>query len=138
MTSPHSIRRPDPTRDSAVDLVRAGCVIAVILLHSLMVGVTVTAQGPVFENAGDSGWWLTPVSWLLQVMPLFFVIGGFSGSIALRRSRTRGGDGGGQRRGGRLSGHRSTLIHARRVGVGSPFCEGARMWEYFCGPVAGV
>ena len=52
--------------------------------------------------------------------------------------RTRGGDGGGQRRGGRLSGHRSTLIHARRVGVGSPFCEGARMWEYFCGPVAGV
>ena len=67
--------------------------IAVILLHSLMVGVTVTAQGPVFENAGDSGWWLTPVSWLLQVMPLFFVIGGFSGSIALRRSRERGGDG---------------------------------------------
>ena len=93
MTSPHSIRLPDPTRDSAVDLVRAGCVIAVILLHSLMVGVTVTAQGPVFENAGDSGWWLTPVSWLLQVMPLFFVIGGFSGSIALRRGRERGDDG---------------------------------------------
>jgi peptidoglycan/LPS O-acetylase OafA/YrhL len=93
MTSPRSIRIPEPTRDPAVDLVRAGCVIAVILLHSLMVGVTVTAQGPVFENAGDSGWWLTPVSWLLQVMPLFFVIGGFSGSIALRRSRERGGDG---------------------------------------------
>lgn len=84
-----------PYRDTAVDLVRAGCVMIVILLHSLMVGVTVSAGGPVFENAGDSGWWLTPVSWLVQVMPLFFVIGGFSGAVALRRSRARGGDGAG-------------------------------------------
>ncbi|MEJ1086964.1 acyltransferase family protein [Microbacterium sp. Mu-80] len=72
-------------RDHAVDLVRSLCVLGVIVLHALMVGVTVTAGGPVFENAGESGGWLTPTSWLLQVMPLFFVIGGFAGITALRR-----------------------------------------------------
>ncbi|UJP10931.1 acyltransferase [Microbacterium sp. KUDC0406] len=72
-------------RDHAIDLLRALCVTAVVVLHSLMVGVTVTADGPVFANAGDSGWWLVPVSWVLQVMPLFFVIGGFAGITAYER-----------------------------------------------------
>ncbi|MFC4137186.1 MULTISPECIES: acyltransferase [unclassified Microbacterium] len=72
-------------RDHAIDLVRALCVTAVVVLHSLMVGVTVTADGPVFANAGDSGWWLVPVSWMLQVMPLFFVVGGFAGLTAYER-----------------------------------------------------
>ena len=75
-------------RDSAVDLVRALCVLGVIALHALMVGVTVTASGPVFENAAESGSWLTPLSWALQVMPLFFVIGGFAGITSLRRGRS--------------------------------------------------
>lgn len=75
-------------RDTAVDLVRSLCVLGVIVLHALMVGVTVTAQGPAFENAAESGAWLVPVSWALQVMPLFFVIGGFAGITALRRRST--------------------------------------------------
>ncbi|MFJ4045379.1 acyltransferase [Microbacterium sp. NPDC089987] len=79
-------------RDPAIDLVRALCIGAVVVLHSLMVGVTVTSSGPVFENAGDTGTWLVPVSWMLQVMPLFFVIGGFSGLTALRAARRRGAD----------------------------------------------
>lgn len=81
---------PPSHRDHAIDLVRALCIGAVVVLHSLMVGVTVTATGPVFENAGDTGTWLVPASWLLQVMPLFFVIGGFSGLTALRAARGRG------------------------------------------------
>jgi surface polysaccharide O-acyltransferase-like enzyme len=72
-------------RDHAIDLVRALCVTAVVVLHSLMVGVTVAPDGPVFANAGDAGWWLVPVSWVLQVMPLFFVIGGFAGLKAYER-----------------------------------------------------
>ncbi|MFE6733459.1 acyltransferase [Microbacterium sp. NPDC057650] len=74
-----------PGRDHSIDLVRALCVTAVVVLHSLMVGVTVTPNGPVFANAGDAGWWLVPVSWVLQVMPLFFVIGGFAGLRAYER-----------------------------------------------------
>ncbi|MFD5225644.1 acyltransferase [Microbacterium sp. NPDC058342] len=90
MTSPSS-SAPVPTRDRAIDLVRALCIIGVVVLHSLMAGVTLGPEGPVFANAGETGFWLVPVSWLLQVMPLFFVIGGFSGLSGLRAARRRGG-----------------------------------------------
>jgi peptidoglycan/LPS O-acetylase OafA/YrhL len=78
-------------RDTGIDLIRALCVLGVVLLHAIMVGVTVTGSGPVFENASDGSWWITPLSWVLQVMPLFFVIGGFSGYLAYARLRERGG-----------------------------------------------
>ncbi|WP_223628606.1 acyltransferase [Microbacterium sp. EST19A] len=80
-----------PSRDTGIDLVRALCVLGVVLLHAIMVGVTVTGSAPVFENASDGSWWITPLSWVLQVMPLFFVIGGFSGYLAYGRLRERGG-----------------------------------------------
>lgn len=82
-----------PHRDRAIDLVRAFCITAVVVLHAMMVGVTVTAAGPSFVNASDGTTWIVPLSWALQVMPLFFVIGGFSGATALRRGRARGVDG---------------------------------------------
>lgn len=78
-------------RDTGVDLLRAVCVAGVVLLHAIMVGVTVSPAGPVFENAADGSWWIVPVSWALQVMPLFFIIGGFAGLVAYRRQRERGG-----------------------------------------------
>jgi hypothetical protein len=79
-----------PVRDRAVDLVRVGCITGVVVLHAMMVGVAVTAGGPSFVNASDGTAWIIPLSWLLQVMPLFFVIGGFSGATAFRRARLRG------------------------------------------------
>jgi peptidoglycan/LPS O-acetylase OafA/YrhL len=78
-------------RDTGIDFVRALCVIGVVLLHAIMVGVTVADGDPVFTNASDGSAWITPLSWVLQVMPMFFVIGGFSGLIAYRRARERGG-----------------------------------------------
>lgn len=80
-----------PPRDRGIDLVRAVCVLGVVLLHAIMVGVTVTEAGASFDNASDGTSWIAPLSWLLQVMPLFFVIGGFSGALAFRRSRAHGG-----------------------------------------------
>ncbi len=82
-----------PGRDRAIDLVRACCIAGVVVLHAMMVGVAVTDTGPSFVNASDGTAWVVPLSWLLQVMPLFFVIGGFSGATALRRARRRGQDG---------------------------------------------
>lgn len=85
--------RADPTRgerDRGIDLVRACCIVGVVVLHAMMVGVTVTSAGPVFENASDGTAWIAPLSWILQVMPLFFVIGGFAGLLAYRRHRSHG------------------------------------------------
>lgn len=83
-----STGRPKGTRDRGIDLVRACCIVGVVVLHAMMVGVTVTSAGPVFENASDGTAWIAPLSWILQVMPLFFVIGGFAGLLAYRRHRS--------------------------------------------------
>lgn len=88
----HRTIPPRPTtRDTGIDLVRAGCIGIVVLLHALMVGVTVDRTGPVFENAADNASWFVPLTWIGQVMPVFFVIGGFAGFLAYRRLRDRGG-----------------------------------------------
>lgn len=77
-------------RDSAVDVARAACLVMVVLLHSLMVGVSVTAGAPVLENALDGWSGLPALTWLAQVMPLFFVLGGFSSSLHWFGMRARG------------------------------------------------
>ncbi|QYG11160.1 acyltransferase [Microbacterium sp. PAMC22086] len=82
---------PRASRDTGVDFLRALCVLGVVLLHAIMVGVTVGESGPVFDSASDETAWIAPLSWFLQVMPLFFVIGGFSGLLAYQRMRQRGG-----------------------------------------------
>jgi peptidoglycan/LPS O-acetylase OafA/YrhL len=79
-------------RDRAIDLVRAACILGVVVLHAMMVGVGVAGGIPSFVNASDGTWWIVPLSWVLQVMPLFFVIGGFSAATAYRRARARGSD----------------------------------------------
>ncbi len=84
-------RESRPARDTGIDLVRALCVLGVVVLHAMMVGVTVTDAGPLFANASEGSWWITPLSWMLQVMPLFFVVGGFAGYTSYVRARQRGG-----------------------------------------------
>lgn len=62
----------------------------VVALHALMVGVSVGPQGPVLENALDGNPWFSSLSWLVQVMPLFFIAGGFSSVSQWRRMQLRG------------------------------------------------
>lgn len=71
-------RPPRAMRDGAVDLARAWCLGIVVVLHALMVGVSVGAQGPILENALEGWPGFAPFTWLVQIMPLFFVLGGFS------------------------------------------------------------
>ncbi|MCH1882188.1 acyltransferase [Agrococcus sp. ARC_14] len=65
-------------RDASVDLVRALCLLVVVGLHAMMVGVSVVDGAPVIENAMDRWEGFPLASWVVQVMPLFFVLGGFS------------------------------------------------------------
>ncbi|RZU63930.1 fucose 4-O-acetylase-like acetyltransferase [Microterricola gilva] len=77
-------------RDASVDAVRAVLLVAVVALHAMMVGVSVGAGGPVLQNALEHQAWFAPVSWIVQVMPLFFVIGGFASITQWRGLRARG------------------------------------------------
>ncbi|WP_234407297.1 acyltransferase family protein [Microterricola viridarii] len=77
-------------RDRSIDAVRTLLLLVVVALHSTMVGVSVGAAGPVLQNALEEQAWFAPVSWVLQVMPLFFVIGGFASVTQWRRLRATG------------------------------------------------
>lgn len=85
-------RRPVPAvrRDTAVDLARVACLVAVVLLHAMMVGVSAPGGVPLFENAMQSWEWFPAATWIVQVMPLFFVLGGFSSYTDWTRRRGAG------------------------------------------------
>lgn len=68
---------------------RSALLPAVVVLHAMMVGVSAGADGPVMQNALENQPWFAPVSWLVQVMPLFFIIGGFSSITQWRSLRAR-------------------------------------------------
>ncbi|WP_348787868.1 acyltransferase [Leifsonia sp. NPDC080035] len=90
---PARIAPPAPARvrDGSVDLVRAACLGVVVVLHALMVGVSIGPHGLVLENALE-GWAGFPaLTWVAQVMPLFFVLGGFSAYGQWTRMREAGG-----------------------------------------------
>lgn len=78
-------------RDTAIDTTRAALLTIVVALHAFMVGVSLDAGGaPVLENAMEhwSGWPM--LTWFAQVMPLFFVLGGFASYTQYSRLRARG------------------------------------------------
>ncbi|GIJ69715.1 acyltransferase family protein [Virgisporangium ochraceum] len=80
------------TRDRYVDLLRVLSLGVVVLGHWLMAVVVTGADGSVrttnllaIEPA------LQPLTWLLQVMPVFFLVGGFSHATAWASIERRGG-----------------------------------------------
>ena len=81
-------------RDLTLDLARVFCVLLVVAIHLLMVGV---GRGPdgdlVVSRPLESQAWFAPVTWVGQIMPLFFVVGGFASLTAWRSLRRRGGGG---------------------------------------------
>jgi hypothetical protein len=79
-------------RDRVIDFVRAASLAVVILGHWLMAAVSVTESGVRGRNVLAELPSLQPLTWLLQVMPLFFVAGGFANLISWRGVQRRGGD----------------------------------------------
>ena len=71
-------------RDRYVDLVRAFSILVVVAGHWLMAIVHLDGDGFSGANALDvvPGLWI--LTWVLQVMPLFFLVGGFSNLVAWR------------------------------------------------------
>ncbi|MFB7295995.1 acyltransferase family protein [Streptomyces rubiginosohelvolus] len=79
------------SRDRYVDLLRVASLGAVVLGHWLMAAVTPDGVGNLLAVVPA----LQPLTWLLQVMPVFFFVGGFSHALSYRsllRKRPEGSE----------------------------------------------
>ncbi|MBT2379663.1 acyltransferase [Streptomyces sp. ISL-111] len=68
------------TRDRYVDLLRVASLAAVVLGHWMMAAVTPDGVGSLLAVVPA----LQPLTWLLQVMPVFFFVGGFAHALSYR------------------------------------------------------
>ncbi|MEM7288097.1 MAG: acyltransferase [Actinomycetota bacterium] len=79
-------------RNRAIDLYRAVAMIAVSVGHWAAIVMTTDADGElVTGNALEFAPSMSWLTWILQVMPLFFVVGGFSSAMSLDSHNARGG-----------------------------------------------
>jgi fucose 4-O-acetylase-like acetyltransferase len=78
-------------RDRYVDFLRAFSIAVVVLGHWLMATVEWTPRGLRAGNALQVVPVLQPLTWLLQVMPVFFFVGGFAHLMTYDATRRRGG-----------------------------------------------
>src|ERR687896_237496 len=80
---------PDPSggRDLLVDLLRSLATTTVVLWHWVFTILVWQSDGPHADNPIGyvSGLWC--LTWVLQVMPLFFVAGGYTHALAWARHR---------------------------------------------------
>lgn len=83
-------------RDLTLDLARVLCMLLVVAVHVLLVSVGLDDDGalvakPPTEGVVGSAAWFAGATWIGQIMPLFFVVGGFASITAWRSSLRRGG-----------------------------------------------
>lgn len=74
-----------PERDRFLDLLRAGSIVVVVLGHWLMAAVVRQHGALRGDNALAAVTWLQPLTWVLQVMPVFFFVSGWTNAQALAR-----------------------------------------------------
>ncbi|MGW8366157.1 acyltransferase family protein [Streptomyces wedmorensis] len=75
-------------RDRAIDGLRALALLAVPTGHWLLGGFTLSADGAI-HNASPLGAFagLAPVSWILQMLGIFFLVGGYASVLSYRRRK---------------------------------------------------
>ncbi|MET7822631.1 acyltransferase family protein [Micromonospora zamorensis] len=80
-------------RERYVDLLRALAITLVIIGHWVVTVIERDADGQTTGHSalGDLRW-AYPLTWLAQVMPVFFLVGGYANAASLTRLRARGGD----------------------------------------------
>lgn len=79
-------------RERHVDLLRAVAIAMVVLGHWLVIAVTEADDEIGGVNALRDLQWIHPLTWLFQVMPVFFFVGGYANAVSWRSHRERGGD----------------------------------------------
>jgi hypothetical protein len=89
-----SIRRiADATpadRNRVVDLLRAASILVVVFGHWLMAAVTIESGELSAGHLLVLADWTHPLTWVLQVMPVFFLVGGYANGLSWRSALKRG------------------------------------------------
>lgn len=79
------------TRDLTLDLARVVCVLIVVFVHLVLVGVGRNPDGsPFIVNPVSGQRWFAPATWIAEIMPLFFVVGGFAAKVGWESAQRRG------------------------------------------------
>lgn len=80
------------TRDLSIDFVRVFSIILVVVLHTMMVGLSIDSSGKVAQiNPLEKLDWFPVASWFGQIMPLFFVAVGFAAWVGWDSVKRKGG-----------------------------------------------
>lgn len=79
-------------RERHVDLLRAFAICVVVLGHWLAIAVVYEDGRLDGVNALNVLTWAHPLTWVLQVMPVFFLVGGFANGASLSSHLESGGD----------------------------------------------
>ncbi len=85
-------RATPASRDRSIDFLRAVSIVTVVSGH-WFIGIIHRRDGLIWTTSavGVTSWlWLG--TWFLQVMPIFFFVGGFSNLVSFDSARRRGGD----------------------------------------------
>ena len=80
-----------PDRERHVDLLRAWAITFVVFGHWLVAAVTEENGMLAESNALGEITWIRPLTWVFQVMPLFFLVGGYANTASIRSHHERGG-----------------------------------------------
>lgn len=79
-----------PERNRYVDLLRAFSILVVVFGHWLMAAPEVVDGEVRIGHALVEIPWTRWLTWVLQVMPVFFFVGGYSNAVGLRAARRKG------------------------------------------------
>ena len=78
-------------RDLTLDLARVFCVLLVVFVHILFTGVGRDDNGALLiERTVESEPWFNAATWLANIMPLFFVVGGYAARAGWKSAIARG------------------------------------------------
>ncbi len=77
-------------RNRVVDLMRVVSILIVVFGHWLMAAVRFDAGELVPGHLLELADWTHPLTWIFQVMPVFFFVGGYSNALSWRSARRRG------------------------------------------------
>ncbi|WP_422116179.1 acyltransferase family protein [Brachybacterium sp. UNK5269] len=76
------------SRNRVVDFLRAAAITAVVLGHWTIIAIDPDG-GIQPHGVLDGAAWTHPLTWIFQVMPIFFLVGGYSNALSWRSARRK-------------------------------------------------